>query len=51
MSLTLRTPRLLLRPWHDKDMEAFVAMFDDPAVMEFLLPAKDRAPLIIDPGA
>jgi RimJ/RimL family protein N-acetyltransferase len=43
MSLTLRTPRLLLRPWRDEDMEAFVAMFDDPAVMEFLLPPADRA--------
>ena len=41
--ITLSTPRLLLRPWRDEDGDAFAAMFDDPAVMEFLLPAKDRA--------
>ena len=41
--IALRTPRLLLRPWRDEDADAFAAMFDDPAVMEFLLPAKDRA--------
>ena len=41
--ITLTTSRLLLRPWHDADVEAFVAMFDDPAVMEFLLPPADRA--------
>lgn len=41
--LTLTTPRLLLRPWRDDDVAAFAAMFDDPAVMEFLIPAKDRA--------
>jgi RimJ/RimL family protein N-acetyltransferase len=40
--ITLRTPRLLLRPWRDDDADAFVAMFDDPAVMEFLQP-QDRA--------
>jgi ribosomal-protein-alanine N-acetyltransferase len=34
---------LLLRPWRDEDMEAFAAMFDDPAVMAFLMPAKGRA--------
>jgi RimJ/RimL family protein N-acetyltransferase len=39
--LTLETPRLLLRPWRDAD--AFAAMFDDPKVMEFLLPVQDRA--------
>lgn len=39
----LSTPRLILRPWRDEDADAFAAMFDDPAVMEFLLPAKDRA--------
>jgi ribosomal-protein-alanine N-acetyltransferase len=43
MPLALRTPRLLLRPWRDADVDAFAAMFDDPAVMAFLLPAKDRA--------
>jgi RimJ/RimL family protein N-acetyltransferase len=43
MLLTIRTPRLLLRPWRDQDVEAFAAMFDDPRVMEFLLPPPDRA--------
>ena len=43
MPLALRTPRLLLRPWREADVDAFAAMFDDPAVMAFLLPAKDRA--------
>jgi RimJ/RimL family protein N-acetyltransferase len=43
MSLTLRTPRLLLREWRDEDADAFAAMFDDPAVMEFLIPVADRA--------
>lgn len=41
--ITLTTPRLLLREWRDADVEAFAAMFDDPPVMEFLLPAQDRA--------
>jgi RimJ/RimL family protein N-acetyltransferase len=41
--ITLSTPRLILRPWRDDDATAFAAMFDDPAVMEFLLPFKDRA--------
>jgi RimJ/RimL family protein N-acetyltransferase len=41
--IALSTPRLILRPWRDEDADAFAAMFDDPAVMEFLLPAKDRA--------
>jgi ribosomal-protein-alanine N-acetyltransferase len=42
MSLTLTTPRLLLRPWRDDDVEPFAAMFDDPAVMAFLMPARGR---------
>ncbi len=42
-SITLRTPRLLLREWRDEEGDAFAAMFDDPEVMEFLLPAEDRA--------
>ena len=42
-AITLETPRLLLRPWRDDDADAFAAMFDDPLVMEFLMPAKDRA--------
>ena len=38
-SISLDTPLLLLRPWRDDDVEDFVAMFDDPAVMAFLMPA------------
>ncbi len=41
--ITLSTPRLILRPWRDADVDAFAAMFGDPAVMEFLMPAPDRA--------
>ena len=41
--ITLSTPRLTLRPWRDTDAGAFAAMFDDPRVMEFLMPAADRA--------
>jgi RimJ/RimL family protein N-acetyltransferase len=40
--ITLRTPRLILRPWRDADDAPFAAMFEDPAVMEFL-PAATRA--------
>ena len=43
-AITLTTPRLLLRPWRDDDVDAFAAMFDDPAVMEFLMPARDECP-------
>jgi RimJ/RimL family protein N-acetyltransferase len=39
----VHTPRLILREWRDADVDAFGAMFDDPPVMEFLLPAQDRA--------
>jgi ribosomal-protein-alanine N-acetyltransferase len=42
-AITLRTPRLILRPWRDEDADAFAAMFDDPAVMEFLLPISRAA--------
>lgn len=41
-AITLRTPRLLLREWRDEDGDAFAPMFDDPAVMEFLLPNAGR---------
>ncbi|HEY3912297.1 MAG TPA: GNAT family N-acetyltransferase [Stellaceae bacterium] len=36
--VSLRTSRLLLRPWRDADLAAFAAMSANPAVMEFLLP-------------
>ena len=42
MSISLRTPRLLLREWCEDDREPFAGMSNDPAVMEMLLPM-DRA--------
>jgi len=42
MSILLRTPRLLLREWHDSDREPFAAMSADSDVMALLLPL-DRA--------
>ncbi len=39
---SLRTERLLLRPWRDDDLGAFAAMSADPEVMEFLRPLPDR---------
>jgi ribosomal-protein-alanine N-acetyltransferase len=36
--VSLRTSRLLLRPWRDEDIVAFAEMSADPAVMEYLLP-------------
>ena len=41
--MIIDTPRLLLRPWRDEDVDAFAAMFEDPAVMEFLPAQTDRA--------
>ncbi|HET6158313.1 MAG TPA: GNAT family N-acetyltransferase [Dongiaceae bacterium] len=41
--ITLHTPRLILRPWRDEDSDAFAAMFEDPAVMAFLLATQGRA--------
>ena len=43
MTITLRSPRLLLREWRDTDREPFAAMSADPAVTEMLLPFPDRA--------
>lgn len=37
--ITLETPRLRLRPLIDADIEPWVAMFTDPAVMQFVSPA------------
>jgi RimJ/RimL family protein N-acetyltransferase len=42
-SLSLSTPRLLLRPWRDSDVEPYAAMFADPQVMEFLGPVQNGA--------
>jgi ribosomal-protein-alanine N-acetyltransferase len=44
MTISLRTERLLLRPWRDDDLAAFAAMSADPVVMEFLRPFPDPAP-------
>ena len=38
MTVSLRTPRLLLRPWRDEDVAAFAELSADPAVMEYLVP-------------
>jgi RimJ/RimL family protein N-acetyltransferase len=42
VAISLRAPRLLLRPWRDADVAAFAAMSADPADMEFLGPLPDR---------
>ena len=42
MAVELRTSRLLLRPWRDEDIAAFVEMSSDPLVMEYLLPLSER---------
>jgi len=39
---TLRTPRLLLRPWRDADLPAYAALNADPQVVEFLPGALSR---------
>ncbi|HEU0154939.1 MAG TPA: GNAT family N-acetyltransferase [Stellaceae bacterium] len=36
--VSLRTARLLLRPWEDDDVAAFIELSADPAVVEFLSP-------------
>jgi RimJ/RimL family protein N-acetyltransferase len=40
---SIRTPRLLLRPWRDEDLPAFAALNADPKVMEFFPKPLDRA--------
>ena len=44
MAVSLRTSRLLLRPWRDADVAAYAELSADPAVMEFLRP-------VVEPGA
>ena len=41
MTISLRTKRLLLRPWGGDDLAAFTAMSADPVVMEFLPPLSE----------
>jgi len=41
MADSVRTPRLLLRPWRDEDVALFAELSGDPAVMEFLRPLSD----------
>lgn len=38
VTLSLKTERLLLRPWREEDLGPFAAMSADPAIMEFLAP-------------
>ncbi|WP_142849145.1 GNAT family N-acetyltransferase [Telmatospirillum sp. J64-1] len=40
---TLKTKRLLLRPWQDEDLVPFAALNADPQVMEFLPSVLNRA--------
>jgi RimJ/RimL family protein N-acetyltransferase len=43
MSISLKSNRLVLREWLDKDIGAFARLCENPVVMEYLLPMKDRA--------
>lgn len=40
---TLRTERLILRPWQDDDLEPFAALNSDPEVMEYFPSLLSRA--------
>jgi RimJ/RimL family protein N-acetyltransferase len=43
MGPIIETPRLVLRPWRDTDVEPWVAMSADPRVMEFFTSISERA--------
>jgi RimJ/RimL family protein N-acetyltransferase len=43
VTVSVRTARLVLRPWRDADVAAFARLSADPAVMAFLRPLPDRA--------
>lgn len=48
-STSIRTQRLLLRPWQDADFDPLVAMGNDPCVMEFfpsLMSREDTAAML-----
>tara|TARA_R110002074_G_scaffold106686_1_gene230587 strand:+ start:538 stop:1092 length:555 start_codon:yes stop_codon:yes gene_type:complete len=40
--VTLKTDRLILRPWRNDDFDGFAAMSADPKVMQYLLPNTTR---------
>jgi RimJ/RimL family protein N-acetyltransferase len=42
MTVTLQTPRLLLREWRDEDVDLFFALLATPEVTEMLPPLPDR---------
>jgi len=42
VAASLRTSRLLLRPWRDEDIAGFARLSADPAVMRYLAPFADR---------
>lgn len=41
--VTLEGERIVLRPWQDRDADAFAAMNSDPRVMEFFISPLSRA--------
>lgn len=43
MGYSIRTPRLVLRPWRDEDIQAFTDMVLAPGFSEFLLPVAGAA--------
>jgi len=43
VSVTIETPRLVLRQWRDADVDAWAEMSADPRVMEFFPGVYDRA--------
>jgi len=47
---TLRTERLILRPWCDEDREPFAALNTDPAVMEYFpsLLSREQSDAMVD---
>ena len=42
MTISLRTRRLLLRPWQDDDLEPFTTLNSDPDVMRYFPRRLDR---------
>jgi RimJ/RimL family protein N-acetyltransferase len=48
---TIRTPRLVLRPWTTADAPAALAVFGDESVTRWLSPAMDRVPTVDEMSA